>query len=125
MLIGPFYELQYHFLSKAGNQVCVLGNKGLENNINNPHAKVPSFDSTSDTVKQICFTVSLLLRFNMDIRHIKITSAEGLYRINDKKAFKGLIVSPTLSPRPKHYVTAAERNQSNRNRVSLTSPPHL
>uniref|UniRef100_A0A8C4NSI0 Osteoclast-stimulating factor 1 n=1 Tax=Dicentrarchus labrax TaxID=13489 RepID=A0A8C4NSI0_DICLA len=30
-------------------------------------------------------------RFNMDIRHIKITSAEGLYRINEKKAFKGLI----------------------------------
>lgn len=29
----------------------------------------------------------------MDIRHIKITSTEGLYRINDKKAFKGLIVS--------------------------------
>lgn len=28
----------------------------------------------------------------MDIRHIKITSAEGLFRINDKKAFKGLIV---------------------------------
>lgn len=32
-------------------------------------------------------------RFNMDIRHIKITSCEGLYRINDKKAFRGLIVS--------------------------------
>lgn len=32
-------------------------------------------------------------RFNMDIRHIKITSTEGLYRINDKKAFKSLIVS--------------------------------
>lgn len=29
----------------------------------------------------------------MDIRHIKITSTEGLYRINEKKAFKGLIVS--------------------------------
>uniref|UniRef100_A0A4W5KKX2 SH3 domain-containing protein n=1 Tax=Hucho hucho TaxID=62062 RepID=A0A4W5KKX2_9TELE len=27
----------------------------------------------------------------MDIRHIKITSTEGLYRINEKKAFKGLI----------------------------------
>ena len=36
-------------------------------------------------------------RFNMDIRHIKITSTEGLYRINDKKAFKGLIVSLTPS----------------------------
>uniref|UniRef100_A0A8D3DPG8 Osteoclast-stimulating factor 1 n=1 Tax=Scophthalmus maximus TaxID=52904 RepID=A0A8D3DPG8_SCOMX len=37
-------------------------------------------------VKSLCSA-----RFNMDIRHIKITSAEGLYRINDKKAFKGVI----------------------------------
>lgn len=54
-----------------------------------------------------CFTVIVLFpikiifvvvwRFNMDIRHIKITSTEGLYRINDKKAFKGLIVSITSS----------------------------
>lgn len=55
-------------------------------------------------------------RFNMDIRHIKITSTEGLYRINDKKAFKGLIVSIISSsghnvtpltarrtPKPLHY----------------------
>uniref|UniRef100_A0A6Q2YRK0 Vav guanine nucleotide exchange factor 1 n=1 Tax=Esox lucius TaxID=8010 RepID=A0A6Q2YRK0_ESOLU len=34
---------------------------------------------------------AISLKFNMDIRHIKITSAEGLYRINDKKAFKGII----------------------------------
>ncbi|XP_034455433.1 proto-oncogene vav-like isoform X2 [Hippoglossus hippoglossus] len=34
---------------------------------------------------------AISIKFNMDIRHIKITSAEGLYRINDKKAFKGLI----------------------------------
>lgn len=34
---------------------------------------------------------AISLKFNMDIRHIKITSAEGLYRINDKIAFKGLI----------------------------------
>lgn len=32
----------------------------------------------------------------MDVRHIKITSVEGLYRINDKKAFKGLIVRPSI-----------------------------
>uniref|UniRef100_A0A8K9XAD0 Vav guanine nucleotide exchange factor 1 n=1 Tax=Oncorhynchus mykiss TaxID=8022 RepID=A0A8K9XAD0_ONCMY len=34
---------------------------------------------------------AISLKFNMDIRHIKITSTEGLYRINEKKAFKGLI----------------------------------
>ncbi|XP_042340517.1 proto-oncogene vav-like isoform X2 [Plectropomus leopardus] len=34
---------------------------------------------------------AISIKFNMDIRHIKITSTDGLYRINDKKAFKGLI----------------------------------
>uniref|UniRef100_W5KXG9 Vav guanine nucleotide exchange factor 1 n=1 Tax=Astyanax mexicanus TaxID=7994 RepID=W5KXG9_ASTMX len=34
---------------------------------------------------------AISIKFSMDIRHIKITLAEGLYRINDKKAFKGLI----------------------------------
>uniref|UniRef100_A0A672Z579 Osteoclast-stimulating factor 1 n=1 Tax=Sphaeramia orbicularis TaxID=375764 RepID=A0A672Z579_9TELE len=34
---------------------------------------------------------AISIKFNMDIRHIKITSAEGLYRINDKKAFRGLV----------------------------------
>ncbi|XP_068593518.1 proto-oncogene vav-like isoform X3 [Cebidichthys violaceus] len=34
---------------------------------------------------------AISLKFNMDIRHIKVTTNEGLYRINDKKAFKGLV----------------------------------
>ncbi|XP_041839438.1 proto-oncogene vav-like isoform X2 [Melanotaenia boesemani] len=34
---------------------------------------------------------AISIKFNMDIRHIKITSCEGLYRINEKKAFKGLV----------------------------------
>ncbi|XP_041790234.1 proto-oncogene vav-like isoform X2 [Chelmon rostratus] len=34
---------------------------------------------------------AISIKFNMDIRHIKITSVEGLYRINEKKAFSGLI----------------------------------
>lgn len=34
---------------------------------------------------------AISIKFNMDIRHIKISSSGGLYRINDKKAFKGLI----------------------------------
>lgn len=33
---------------------------------------------------------AISIKFNMDIRHIKITSSEGLCRINDRKAFKGL-----------------------------------
>ncbi|XP_061083313.1 proto-oncogene vav-like isoform X2 [Conger conger] len=35
------------------------------------------------------FAVSI--KFKMEIKHIKITSSEGLFRINEKKAFKGLI----------------------------------
>ncbi|XP_028255743.1 proto-oncogene vav isoform X1 [Parambassis ranga] len=34
---------------------------------------------------------AISIKFNMDIRHIKITSVEGLYRINEKKAFRGLV----------------------------------
>uniref|UniRef100_A0A7N6BTL9 Osteoclast-stimulating factor 1 n=1 Tax=Anabas testudineus TaxID=64144 RepID=A0A7N6BTL9_ANATE len=34
---------------------------------------------------------AISIKFNMDIRHIRITSTEGLYRINEKKAFKGII----------------------------------
>ncbi|KAK1886177.1 Proto-oncovav [Dissostichus eleginoides] len=34
---------------------------------------------------------AISIKFNMDIRHIKITSTDGLYRINEKKAFKGII----------------------------------
>uniref|UniRef100_A0A667WN22 Vav guanine nucleotide exchange factor 1 n=1 Tax=Myripristis murdjan TaxID=586833 RepID=A0A667WN22_9TELE len=34
---------------------------------------------------------AISIKFNMDIRHIKITSTEGLYRINEKKAFKSVI----------------------------------
>ncbi|KAL6110987.1 vav1 [Pungitius sinensis] len=34
---------------------------------------------------------AISIKFNMDVRHIKVTSTEGLYRINDKKAFKGLV----------------------------------
>uniref|UniRef100_A0A8C1ZKI7 Vav guanine nucleotide exchange factor 1 n=1 Tax=Cyprinus carpio TaxID=7962 RepID=A0A8C1ZKI7_CYPCA len=33
---------------------------------------------------------AISLKFNMDTRHIKVTYSEGLYRINEKKAFKGL-----------------------------------
>lgn len=62
----------------------------------------PSVSSTlnthhthTDSCQSNCFVshMSICLRFNMDTRHIKVTYSEGLYRINEKKAFKGLIVS--------------------------------
>ncbi|CAN9510213.1 unnamed protein product [Ophioblennius macclurei] len=34
---------------------------------------------------------AISLKFNMEVRHIKITCVEGLYRINDKIAFRGLL----------------------------------
>lgn len=34
---------------------------------------------------------AISIKFNMDVRHIKVTSTECLYRINEKKAFKGLV----------------------------------
>ncbi|XP_077379785.1 proto-oncogene vav isoform X2 [Festucalex cinctus] len=34
---------------------------------------------------------AISIKLNMDIKHIKITSIDGLFRINDKKAFKGLV----------------------------------
>lgn len=33
---------------------------------------------------------AISIKFNMDIRHIKVTSSDGLFRINERKAFKGL-----------------------------------
>uniref|UniRef100_A0A8C2WDV1 Osteoclast-stimulating factor 1 n=1 Tax=Cyclopterus lumpus TaxID=8103 RepID=A0A8C2WDV1_CYCLU len=33
---------------------------------------------------------AISIKFNMDVRHIKVTSNECLYRINEKKAFKSL-----------------------------------
>ncbi|XP_054635232.1 proto-oncogene vav-like isoform X2 [Dunckerocampus dactyliophorus] len=34
---------------------------------------------------------AISIKFSMDIKHIKITSCDGLFRINDKKAFKSLV----------------------------------
>ncbi|MBN3324792.1 VAV protein, partial [Atractosteus spatula] len=34
---------------------------------------------------------AISIKYNVEIKHIKITTAEGLYRINEKKAFRGLI----------------------------------
>lgn len=35
-------------------------------------------------------------RYNVEVKHIKIMTAEGLYRITEKKAFRGLTVSTNL-----------------------------
>uniref|UniRef100_A0A3B5QHL1 Osteoclast-stimulating factor 1 n=1 Tax=Xiphophorus maculatus TaxID=8083 RepID=A0A3B5QHL1_XIPMA len=56
-----------------------------------PYISVSTAVSTSWPNKTQASVCCVLSWFNMDIRHIKITSCEGLYRINDKKAFRGLI----------------------------------
>lgn len=35
-------------------------------------------------------------RYNVEVKHIKIMTAEGLYRITEKKAFRGLTVRANL-----------------------------
>lgn len=77
-----------------------------------------------------CYDIPLCSpRFNMDIRHIKITSSEGLYRINDKKAFKGLTVSLTPSSSQRRgstvepsftLVDVEVSSHSNTSHISLT-----
>lgn len=32
-------------------------------------------------------------RYRGEVKHIKVMTAEGLYRVKEKKAFKGLVVS--------------------------------
>lgn len=34
-----------------------------------------------------------LPRYRGEVKHIKVMTAEGLYRVKEKKAFKGLVVS--------------------------------
>uniref|UniRef100_A0A8C9T2X3 Osteoclast-stimulating factor 1 n=1 Tax=Scleropages formosus TaxID=113540 RepID=A0A8C9T2X3_SCLFO len=34
---------------------------------------------------------AISIKFKVEVKHIRITSTEGLYRINDKKAFKGIM----------------------------------
>lgn len=34
-----------------------------------------------------------LCRYRGEVKHIKVMTAEGLYRVTEKKAFKGLVVS--------------------------------
>uniref|UniRef100_A0A8D0GX85 Vav guanine nucleotide exchange factor 1 n=1 Tax=Sphenodon punctatus TaxID=8508 RepID=A0A8D0GX85_SPHPU len=41
---------------------------------------------------------AISIKFNVEIKHIKILTAEGLYRITEKKAFKGLVVSKKYCP---------------------------
>lgn len=43
-------------------------------------------------------------RYNVEVKHIKIMTAEGLYRITEKKAFRGLTVrsSLPLTPAPQN-----------------------
>jgi hypothetical protein len=35
-------------------------------------------------------------RYNVEVKHIKIMTSEGLYRITEKKAFRGLLVRAAI-----------------------------
>lgn len=51
---------------------------------------MPRSDGTFLVRQKDAGEFAISLKFNMDTRHIKVTYSEGLYRINEKKAFKGL-----------------------------------
>uniref|UniRef100_H3AL82 Uncharacterized protein n=1 Tax=Latimeria chalumnae TaxID=7897 RepID=H3AL82_LATCH len=36
-----------------------------------------------------CGEYAISIKFNLEVKHIKVTTADGLYRVTDKKAFKG------------------------------------
>lgn len=45
-------------------------------------------------------------RYNIEVKHIKIMTSEGLYRITEKKAFRGLLVRAT-APTPTEAIQSA------------------
>lgn len=48
----------------------------------------------------LALCLSHCFRYNVEVKHIKIMTAEGLYRITEKKAFRGLVVRATLPLTP-------------------------
>lgn len=58
--------------------------------------------SGAETPPQELLALSLSVsRYNVEVKHIKIMTAEGLYRITEKKAFRGLVVRANLPPNPR------------------------
>ncbi|XP_077426262.1 proto-oncogene vav isoform X2 [Vanacampus margaritifer] len=63
-------------------------------NMDRPAAKnllMSRFDGTFLVRQKDGGEFAISIKLNMDIKHIKITSIDGLFRINEKKAFKGLV----------------------------------
>ncbi|XP_064428341.1 proto-oncogene vav isoform X3 [Mirounga angustirostris] len=51
---------------------------------------------------------AISIKYNVEVKHIKIMTAEGLYRITEKKAFRGLTQgAPSILVQPKHAMTSA------------------
>lgn len=53
----------------------------------------PEFPDPGPHDQLTLFPVS---RYNVEVKHIKIMTGEGLYRITEKKAFRGLTVRADL-----------------------------
>uniref|UniRef100_A0A8C0TL51 Proto-oncogene vav n=2 Tax=Canis lupus familiaris TaxID=9615 RepID=A0A8C0TL51_CANLF len=50
---------------------------------------------------------AISIKYNVEVKHIKIMTAEGLYRITEKKAFRGLTQeAPNILAQPKHAMTS-------------------
>lgn len=89
---GPVLKLCWR-LAPTGRFLC---DRKMPENSPSASSTVNTSNTLTDSCQSNCTSdtpLCLCLRFNMDTRHIKVTYSEGLYRINEKKAFKGLYVS--------------------------------
>ncbi|XP_005259699.1 proto-oncogene vav isoform X1 [Homo sapiens] len=66
---------------------------------------------------------AISIKYNVEVKHIKIMTAEGLYRITEKKAFRGLTwEAQSILAQPKPAMTSApETDQSCRSRRVTSS----
>lgn len=65
-----------------------------------------AWESSSDSeLSHLIFSLPCS-RYNIEVKHIKIMTSEGLYRITEKKAFRGLLVRAT-APTPTEAIQSA------------------
>uniref|UniRef100_H2UD65 Osteoclast-stimulating factor 1 n=1 Tax=Takifugu rubripes TaxID=31033 RepID=H2UD65_TAKRU len=81
-------------LNDSTNYLCCCCLGRFAGNLDRAAAKnllTPRSDGTFLVRQKDGGEFAISIKFNMDIRHIKITTNDGLFRINDKKAFRGLL----------------------------------
>ncbi|XP_075869905.1 proto-oncogene vav isoform X1 [Nelusetta ayraudi] len=87
----PYQKVQPYVAKPTSDLSCYHWFAGNMDRTAAKNLLMPRSDGTFLVRQKDGGEFAISIKFNMDIRHIKITSTEGLFRINDKKAFKGLI----------------------------------